>query len=283
MSTLELKNVSKSFGAVQAVKQVSFTLESHKVYGLLGRNGAGKSTILNMISGRLFADQGQILLDGKSIEERDSALGQMYLMSEKNLYPDGKKIKQIWKWTANFYPQFDQNMAESLAAKFGLSTSKKVKSLSTGYGSIFRLITALSSKASFIFLDEPVLGLDANHRELFYRIIVEYITDHPCCLLLSTHLIEEAAGLLEEVLIIKDGEIIKSESREKLLAQGYTVSGVANLVDRFLVGKNCLGIDSLGGLKTAYILGNLEETEVPSGLEIGKMDLQRLFIQLTNQ
>ena len=102
-------------------------------------------------------------------------------------------------------------------------------------------------------------------------------------MVLSTHLIEEVANLVEDVVIIKDGEILRQESRETLLAGGYTVSGGAAAVEAYIQGKNVLGVDVLGGLRTAYVQGVPEKDgEAAKDLEFGPMDLQKLFIQLTN-
>lgn len=282
MSGIEVKNTTKNFGKTQALKGVSVHFEENKIYGLLGRNGAGKSTLLNVITGRIFAEQGEVLVDGEPSLENDHALQKIYMMSEKNYYPEGMKIKEVFKWTREFYPDFDESYAVKLAERFELNINKKVRTLSTGYSSIFKLITALSTNARYILLDEPVLGLDANHRDLFYKILIEKFSENPCTVIISTHLIEEAAGVIDHVVIIKDGQIIKDESRENLMSNGYTASGTASAVDSFAAGKTVLGTDSLGGLKTAYIMGALDRKTVPDGIEISKMDLQRLFIELTN-
>ena len=84
------------------------------------------------------------------------------------------------------------------------------------------------------------------------------------------------------MVIIKNGEVIKNQTRDSLLESGFTVSGSATAVDSYVNGKEVIGIDAIGGLKTAYILGNVNKSEVPEGLEITAMDLQKLFVQLTN-
>lgn len=282
MRGIEVKNTTKNFGSVHALSNVSVHFEENKIYGLLGRNGAGKSTLLNVITGRIFADQGEVLVDGAAAVEKDSALQKIYMMSEKNYYPDGMKVREVFKCTKDFYPDFDSDYAKKLAERFELNTGKKIKSLSTGYSSIFKLITALATNAPYILLDEPILGLDANHRDLFYKILIEKYSEKPSTIIISTHLIEEVSGVIDHVVIIKDGKIIRDESRDELVSKGYTATGSAETVDRYTSGKNVLGIDTLGGLKTAYILGDLDRASVPDGIEITKLDLQRLFIQLTN-
>ena len=282
MNCIELKNVTKNYGDICALKNVSLKFEQDKIYGLLGRNGAGKTTLLNIITNRIFADSGEVYVNGQIASENDAVLKQIHMMSEKNFYPDGMKVRDAFRWTKEFYPDFDEAYAKDLAEKFGLNINKKIKTLSTGYGSIFKMITTLSTNAPYLLFDEPVLGLDANHRDMFYRTIIEKYAEKPCTIVISTHLIEEVANVIEDIVIIKNGEIIKSESREELMSKGYTASGSAKAVDSFIADKNVMGTDSLGGLKTAYILGSVEQDAVPEGIEISKIDLQKLFIQLTN-
>ena len=280
--SIEIKNISKNFGSTQALSRVNITFEDNKVYGLLGRNGAGKTTLLNIITNRIFADEGEVLVDGIPSKENDQALQNIYLMSEKNYYPMNMKVKEIFDWTKNFYPDFDMEYAKKLADIFELNINKNVKSLSTGYNSIFKVIIALSVNTPYVLLDEPVLGLDANHRDVFYRLLIEKYSNSPSTIVISTHLIEEVSTVIEDVIIIKKGTIIKNESSEDLLSQGYTVSGKSSSVDSFIVDKNVIGIETVGGLKSAFILGSINKEKIPADLEVTKLDLQKLFVQLTN-
>ena len=283
MSGLEVKHVTKRFGQVTAVNDVSVAFENGKIYGLLGRNGAGKSTLLNVITNRIFPDGGEVLIGGLSARENDAAQQQIYMMSEKSYYPDSMRVTEAFKCTEGFYGGFDREYAAKLCDLFGLNPKKKIKELSTGYGSIFKLIAALSVTVPFVLLDEPVLGLDANHRELLYKLILETFSEKPRTIVLSTHLIEEVSGLIEEVVIIKKGQVIRQQPTEELLSMGYTVSGPAAKVDEYVTGKEILGEDTLGGLKTAYLMGQPGKEALPEYLQIGKMDLQKLFIRLTNE
>ncbi len=281
MSVVEIKNLSKSFGPVAALKDVSLTFEAGRIYGLLGRNGAGKTTLLNLMTNKLFPDGGQVLVDGEPVMENDNALSKIFCMGEKNLYPEEMRVRQVIRWTAAFYPGFDAAYADHLAGLFGLKTDKRVRALSTGYGSIFKIVLALACNAPILLLDEPVLGLDAGHRDLFYREMIANYSEHPKTVVLSTHLIEEASSLIEQVAILKEGRLMLSEAAQSLLERGYSVSGPAGAVDAFTAGKQILGADRLGGLKTAYLLGQPPQ-QPPQGLEFSRLDLQRLFIQLTN-
>jgi len=282
MSGIKVANVSKRFGDVKALKNVSIEFRESKIYGLLGRNGAGKTTLLNIITGKTFADEGNVSLDGEIIAENDKALSKLYMVSEKNYYPEGMKVSDAFRWTKEFYPGFDTERAVKLSREFGLDIESKIKSLSTGYSSIFKMITALSVNVPYVLLDEPVLGLDANHRDLFYRILIEQYAENPATFIISTHLIDEVSAIVEEVVIIRDGEIIRNESRESLLSKYYCVSGRISDVDGYISGKRVLACETLGGLKTAYIEGIPDNEAISSNLEIAKIDLQKLFIQLTN-
>mgnify|MGYP000069149780 FL=1 len=282
MSTIQLTNVTKEFGTMKALDNVSITFEENKIYGLLGRNGAGKSTLLNIISNRLFVTAGEVTIDGVKTEENDMALSKIFCMSDKNLYPDSMKIKDIFKLTSTYYPNFDFNYAEKLAGLYTLNTNKKIKNLSTGYTSIYKIIIALSCNAPIVFFDEPVLGLDANHRDIFYKQLIDKYSESPSTYIISTHLIEEAADIIEKVVILKEGKLIMNEDTETVLAMGYSISGSTSAVNEYCADKDVLGEDVLGGLKTAYIKGKCNAAEVPSHLEVAKLDLQKLFIQLTN-
>ena len=279
--SIEIKNVTKKFGDNTALNNVSISFGENKIYGLLGRNGAGKSTLLNIITNRLFATEGEVTIDNLPACENDKAQEKIYLMSEKTLYPQDMKLKAILKWTKNFYPNFDMDKAMEYAKIFKLDINKKMKALSTGYTSIFKLIIAMSVNTPYVILDEPVLGLDANHRELFYQLLIEKYSEEPFTIIISTHLIEEISALIEEAVIVSEGEVLLHKTREDLLALGYSVSGKATEVDAYIAGKETIGVDALGGLKTAYVMGR-PDSDISENLEITTLDLQKLFVKLTN-
>ena len=279
---IELKNVSKSFGGVHALSDVSLSFGGGKIYGLLGPNGAGKTTLLNIITNRLYADCGEVTIDGESAPGRDRALGKVYMMAEQNLFPDSMKVKAALKITADFVPSFDLELAMELAQKFGLPMNKKVKALSTGYSSILRLVLALSANTPYVIFDEPVLGLDAQHRDMFYRLLMEHCGGGGQTVILSTHLIQEAAPLIEHAVIIKGGKILRDASAEELTGAAHTVSGPAGLVDGYIAGRQVLNTTAIGGLKTACVEGE-PDARVPAGLEVSAMGLQDYFISLMNE
>lgn len=276
---IEVKGLTMRFGNNTALDGVDVCFGDNKIYGLLGRNGAGKSTLLNVVTNRLLPTAGAVFIDGEPARENDRVLGRVYYMGEKTLLPDTATVAQLFRWTGDFYPGFDREYAGRLADTFGLPEKKKLKNLSTGYLTIAKLIAALASNAPYTLFDEPVLGLDANHREVFYRQLIESYSRQPRTIVVSTHLIEEVADIIEQVVIIKAGKILLDRPAEEVKRMGYTVSGRAEAVDAYCAGRDVLSADTLGGLKTACILGKAEEAP---GLDVSGLDMQKLFIRLTN-
>lgn len=278
--TIQIKQVSKRFGEIQALDQIDLEFGDNKIYGLLGNNGAGKTTLLNILTGRYLEDSGSITIDGIP-HHNSAALAKLYMMSEKNLFPDEMKVKDALKWTARFHPNFDHEFAQQLIHEFKLPLKQKIQKLSTGYSSIFKMVLALSVNTEYVLLDEPVLGLDAQHRDMFYRFLMEAYANHPRTIILSTHLIAEAANMIEHTVIISKGRILADQPVEELLSQGYTISGPAAAIDDYLRDKEVLSLRQLGGIKTACVHG-VPQNPGPS-LEVARLELQDYFVSLMNE
>lgn len=287
MAIITIKNLKKKFGYDLILDDITLSFEENKIYGLLGRNGVGKTTLLNIITNRIFQDSGTVEVDGENIRENDKALEKIYFMAERNLFPENYKVKEIFKWTAEFYPNFNMKYALDLAKSFDLDISKKVKSLSTGYGSICKIITTLASGAEVLLFDEPVLGLDANHRELFYKELMENYIENPKTIILSTHIIEEVSSLVEKVVILNDKKVVSSAEAEELLGKAYTVSGLGENVDKYIRNKEIVNLETMANFKAATVLGDIatEDKKLAEdlSLEFSKVELQKLFIYLTNK
>lgn len=284
MGQIEVKQLTKKYGEVVALDNVSLSVGEDKICGLLGRNGAGKTTLLNLITNKIVPTEGQIFVDGEPIRENDSALSRIFYMSEQNLYPPSARVMNMFKWTREFYQGFNLDYAMKLAERFELNTRRKMKELSTGYASIFKAILTLASGAEILLFDEPVLGLDAIHREMLYKEILSNYIEQPKTIILSTHLIDEIADILEEVMIIKKGKLIIRQNTEELLASAYTVSGEVAKVDQYTRGRNSVGEETLHNSKSVIVMnGERDDTLARSlGLTLGKVELQKLFVGLTS-
>ena len=281
MSVIKIDNVTKKYGKIIALDNVSAEIESGRIYGLLGRNGAGKSTLLNIITNRVFATSGTCSIDGENLLDNDKALSRIYAMNEAVTMPASMNFKRCMNVTADFYKNFDKDYAFSLAEKFRLDPKKRLSTLSTGYLTIAKIILTLSSGADFLFFDEPVLGLDANHRDLFYRLLVERFADQNCGIVISTHLIEECQALVENVIMINKGKIIAAGATDDILSQGYSITGAERIVTDYCRDKTVLSQRKMGTICSAYLKGKPEN--VPDSLEVSRPDLQQVFINLTGE
>ena len=283
MNAIQIKNVTKRYDNLTAVDNVSFSFGFGKIYGFLGRNGAGKSTLINIIANRIFADSGEVLIDDIPAKDNMQVHEKIFCMSESDLYDTSLKIKDHFKWIERSYDSFDLNKAFEISEKFNLDTNKRFKALSKGYQSIFKLTVALSLNVPYVIFDEPVLGLDANHRELFYDLLLKDYEDNERTIIIATHLIEEVANIIEEVVLIDKGKVLLQEKVENLLETGYSISGVAGEVDDYCSDKKVIGYDELGNLKIAYILGEKTPLSPNSNLQISTMNLQKLFVKITEK
>lgn len=283
-AVIEVQNLSKHFGKVDAVSDVTFTLEPDRIYGLLGRNGAGKTTLMQLLTGQDFASSGSIRLFGASPVENARVLEQTAFIKESQRYPEDFKAKHVFRTARWFFQNWDQAFAEKLIAEFRVPLNRKMKKLSRGQQSAVGVIVGLASRAPLTFFDEPYLGLDAVARQLFYdRLLADY-AEHPRTVVLSTHLIDEVANLLEHVLVIDDGRLIVDSSAEELRGAATDVSGTRAAVDAFVAGRTVLHRAALGGLATATI-SELDDAgraaAVSAGLELSPVSLQTLVVRLT--
>lgn len=283
MEQLTIKNLTKKYRHDMILDDLSFTLEPAKIYGLLGRNGAGKSTLLNIISNRIFPTSGEVRLGDDVVNDNDDVLSKIFLMSEANLYPRGMKVSQTFDLADVAYGNFNYDYAKQLAELFELDPQAKVTNLSTGQRTISKLIVALAVDVDYVFLDEPILGLDANHRDLFYKELVKTYQEKPRTFVLSTHLIEEIQQLVEHVLVLHNHHLIIDEDTDGMLAKAYAVSGPAKLVDQYTDGLRVLKKESMGNIQTSYVFDHLDDQRViPDQVKIDHYDLQHLFMYLTD-
>ena len=280
--SLEIKNLNKTYKDKQALTNLNITFEANTIYGLLGRNGAGKSTLLNIINNRSLPSTGSVLLNGENIIDNEALLNQIYLMSEDNLFPSSMKVKDMFKISEQFYGNFDWPLSERMIEAFELNPKTSLKKLSTGYRSIAKLITALCVPCHYIFLDEPVLGLDAAHRDLFYTFLVETYEERMRSFIISTHLIEEITTLLENVVVINRGEVQVASDIETLLQHNFTLSGPKKVVTEFARDFEIIGQDELGDLIHLHVSGKIPQ-ELPTGISLSPLNLQNYFVQLTKR
>ena len=288
MSEFVLKNVKKTYGRKTVIEHLDLTLESGKIYGLIGRNGAGKTTLLSLLSAQSLPGGGSVTLDGEEIWENPRALGRICFARELNpgvgTGLDAMKVGSYLRTASWFYPHWDRTLADRLLEKFHLDPKARMKKLSKGMLSMVTILVALASKAEFTFLDEPTAGLDIVAREQFYKLLLEEYTESGRTFLISTHIIEEAADVMEEVLILKDGRLLIRENTQQLLGRAIQVSGLQEEVEKAAEGLRVISRETLGRRATAAVLLE-EDQQIPAGPEVTEspMSLEQIFVALCRE
>lgn len=276
--------VSKRFGSVDAVRDVTFDVAEHSICGLLGRNGAGKTTLMNLLTGQEFADAGAIRIFGASPVENASVLSRTCFIKESQVYPEGFCGKHVLRAASWVYPKWDHELAGELIKALNVPVSRRVKKMSRGQRSALGVTLGLASRAELTIFDEPYAGLDAVARHTFYDFLLRDYAEHPRTVLMSTHLIDEAADLLDHVLLIDEGRLVIDSPAEELRGSAVTVSGATAHVERFVENRHVLTREVLGGLTSATVTGlsSADKAAVlTAGLELAPVSLQQLIIGRT--
>ncbi|MGJ0384482.1 ABC transporter ATP-binding protein [Paenarthrobacter nicotinovorans] len=284
-TVVEARNLFKKYKDLNALDNVNLSLPANRIYGLLGRNGAGKTTLMSVLTAQAFASSGEALVFGSGAYEDDSVLSRICFIRESQKYPDDFQPRHAFRSAALFYRNWDQKFADRLAEDFQLPVKRRIKKLSRGQLSAVGVIIGLASRAELTFFDEPYLGLDAVARQLFYDRLVEDYAEHPRTIILSSHLIDEVANLLEHVVVIDRGRIIMNAAAEDIRGSAVTVSGSTDKVDSFLSGRKILHRETLGSLASVTVdetLNSRERAEAQElGLELSPVSLQQLVVRKT--
>lgn len=277
--------LTKSYGKFTAVNDVSFELEENRIYGLLGRNGAGKTTIMHMLTAQLFPTRGELKVFGEEPYENNRVLSRLCFIKESQKYADNFRIVDVLAAGSYFQPNWDQDYALSLVEDFRLPLKRRMKKLSRGMLSSVGIVVGLASRAPVTIFDEPYIGLDAVARSMFYDRLMQDFTENPRTIILSTHLIDEVSGILEHVLLIDQGRLLLDEEADALRGRAYSVAGKSSRVDEFSAGRKAIHRDTFGSLASAAIMGGLDaETRGRAeslGLEVAPVSMQQLIVHLT--
>jgi ABC-2 type transport system ATP-binding protein len=260
-----------------ALDHVSLELEAGSITGLLGRNGAGKTTLLRILAGQEFPSTGSVRVLGAPPAENDQVLRQMVFVREDQAYPDFK-VGHALRAASWFYPNWDGDLAETLAADFNLRPKRPIKKLSRGMRSALGITIGLAARAKVTLFDEPYAGLDAVARQIFYdRLLADY-AEFPRTILLSTHLIDEAAALFESVVVIDQGRVVLEAAADGLRGVATTVSGPVLAVDEFTAGRAVWNRRRLGSQASVVTVGPLDEAARARARTLG-LDLMPLTLQ----
>lgn len=221
MALLEIKNVSKSYGRKKALDSINLTIESGKIIGLLGPNGSGKTTLIKLINDLLKPDHGEILINGKSIGIESKRV--ISYLPERTYLSMDMKVNELIRYFADFYEDFDAAKAYELLDHLHLNAEDKLKTMSKGMKEKVQLILVMSRKADLYILDEPIGGVDPASRDYILDTILTNFNEN-ASIILSTHLISDIERVLDEVVFIKDGKMVRHTDSDTLRTEtGKTI------------------------------------------------------------
>ncbi len=285
--TLEARGLCKQYGKQTVLDHVDLAVEPGCIYGLIGRNGAGKTTLLSILTGQNTKNSGEVTYGGEPVWENPHALSDLCFARELNPGSEvaALQMEEYLLAARLFCPRWDEEYARTLIKKFGLDTKKRINKLSKGQMSMVTITAALASRAPVTILDEPAAGLDVVMRECFYRLLLDDYAETNRTFVISTHIIEEAAGVFERVIVLDEGRVIANSQTDDLVDQFRYVSGSAQAVDRALAacGLQPLQQQGMGPHKTAAVRGTPEQfarLAAEPDLELSGLNLQNVFVAL---
>ncbi|KAA9394465.1 ATP-binding cassette domain-containing protein [Kocuria coralli] len=258
---IALQGVTKSFGKTEVLKGIDLHLKPGKVYGLLGANGVGKTTLMSVICNHTFRSSGRITIDGEEPAENARILERTCFVHEDQRWHDDYLVDHILRALPHFYRDWQPDLAERLLSRFSIPRKTPLKKLSRGQRSAFAVCISLASRAEYTFLDEPYLGLDPTSRNIFYEELMREVAERPRTILMSTHLIDEAANLMEEVVLMRRGRIELHADVDEVTSSMTAIRGIDEAVDGFTAPYDVVSSQSLGRIHSVLVKGALAPDE----------------------
>ena len=240
---------------------------------------------MSILTAQNFATSGDVKVFGEDPYENARVLSRMCFVRESQKYPDDSNARHALTNASLFFPNWDQEFADQLVDDFALPLKTPIKKLSRGQQSAVGVIIGLASRAEITFFDEPYLGFDAVARQIFYdRLIADY-AEFPRTIVLSSHLIDEVADLIEKVIVIDRGRIIMDETTEEVRGRAVNVVGDADAINRLVVGREVIHRESLGRVASVTMLGHLSNADreliSDANLDLTPVSLQQLVVRST--
>jgi len=216
MELIELKKVSKVFDKKTVLDNVSLKIPRGKIVGLLGKNGAGKSTIIKLINDLLVPTSGKVLINGKSPSPESKKI--ISYLPERTYLNKSMKVKEAIVYMKDFYSDFDENKAYELLKDLNLDFDVKINKMSKGMQEKLQLILVMSRSADIYILDEPLGGVDPATRDYILDTILSNFKEG-ATIIISTHLIQDIERILDEIIFIDKGKVVLSGSSDDLRSE----------------------------------------------------------------
>ncbi|MCF7794423.1 MAG: ABC transporter ATP-binding protein [Candidatus Cloacimonetes bacterium] len=274
MNLIETHNLTKFYGKLKALDNVTLSIPEGRIIGLLGKNGAGKSTLMRCLLGFLKF-KGNVNIMGKTLSElKESIHDHIAFIPDVSCLDDKLTVKQTIDYVAALNQSWNQEKATDLLAKSDLPIDKKVSSLSKGMKTKLYLLITLSLDVQVLLLDEPTLGLDIVFRKEFFNTILGEFYDENKTIIISTHQVEEVEQILQDIIFIDDGEIILYENIEELKKEYSIFTVTSDKLELLQEHKPRLITKTLGH-HSAILPSNIKIADA----QISKPTLSDLFLE----
>jgi ABC-2 type transport system ATP-binding protein len=213
MARIEINNLTKKFGDLTALDDVTVSLEQGQIVGLLGPNGSGKTTLIKILNGLLQPTAGSVAINGMSpgVETKKAVA----YLPDRNALPDYMTASQLMDLYDDFFEDFDRLKAEAMVDDLGIDRKQTMKKMSKGTKEKLQLCLVMARMADVYLLDEPIGGVDPATRDYILRTIISNYNEN-AVVLISTHLISDVESVLDDVLFIKDGRIVLHKAADEI-------------------------------------------------------------------
>jgi len=253
MNVIQCEKLSKKFGRLHALQDITCTINGEKIIGVIGRNGAGKSTLLTIIAGFLKPTNGFCNVFNENPFNNIQTAANTILIDDRLSFSDYLSLDEILKMGADFYPNWQSELAYRLLQYANIDLSAKHQQLSKGQMATFNLVYGLVSRCALTILDEPMNGMDEAIRTDFYRAILKEYIAFPRTILIASHHLQEMESILEEILLIDEGTVVTHASVDELKEQLIALSGPSDRMKSLLSETDVYAQQIVGGVSTAIV------------------------------
>jgi ABC-2 type transport system ATP-binding protein len=283
---IEIKKITKNFGEVKALDNLSFTVSSGAVFGLVGSNGAGKSTLLRVLNGVFKADGGEALIDGENVFENQKIKDKCFFVPDYPYFSNGDTIQKNAFLYRKIYSGWDEDYFKQLCATFPINTKQRIVNMSKGMQRQSALILALSTRPKYLFLDEIFDGLDPVVRQLVKKLIITNVTDNGTTVMIASHNLRELEDICDHIgLLHKGGIILERELDDlKLGIHKVQIAFNSDVDDNLFSDLEIVNKSRNGNLFNLTIRGNEQdfipklEALNPAFMESLPLTLEEVFI-----
>ena len=213
MARIEINNLTKNFGDLTALDDVTVSLEQGQIVGLLGPNGSGKTTLIKILNGLLQPTSGSVTINGNAPGVETKKV--VAYLPDRNALPDYMTASQLMDIYEDFFEDFDRLKAEAMVDDLGINRKQTMKKMSKGTKEKLQLCLVMARQAEVYLLDEPIGGVDPATRDYILRTIISNYNEN-AVVLISTHLIADVESVLDDVVFIKDGRVVLHKAADEI-------------------------------------------------------------------